>query len=438
MHVRRDAPARQGGGKSFRAQDRTAKILCVTAPEFVLEIGRAMHALGSPSYRVENTMSACSRALGLEGSFFCTPTAIFASLARRGGEPKTHLVRVAPGQHDLGRLAELYAIRDDVVTGMTTPERGLQRVREVLERPEEGHPALSTLATGLAGAGAAVLFGGGATDVAVAGGAGLVVGLLGLLVHFRPGFGDVEGAVACSVSAFLVHLAAAAGLAVHVPIATIAAIVVLLPGLSFTTALAELAMRHLSSGSARLLGTLAVLLTMAIGVGLGDRCAELLSGKVVIAEGLPLGAAWHVAALTATWLAYLVLLRAERHQAAWVLLAVALGYGGARLGRFSLGPELGAFLGALLVTLAGNLFSRWKRRPAAVLRTPGLLLLVPGSLGFKSLTTAVAGDFADSAPFLFQMLLVGGALVAGLLVAGVLLPPPLDVEPDSRRKPHRR
>ena len=37
-----------------------------------------MHALGSPSYRVEDTMAACCRALGLEGSFFSTPTAIFA------------------------------------------------------------------------------------------------------------------------------------------------------------------------------------------------------------------------------------------------------------------------------------------------------------------------------------------------------------------------
>jgi uncharacterized membrane protein YjjB (DUF3815 family) len=63
-----------------------------------------------------------------------------------------------------------------------------------------------------------------------------------------------------------------------------------------------------------------------------------------------------------------------------------------------------------------------------------LLLLVPGSLGFRGLTTAVAGDFTQSVQFLFDMLLVGGALVAGLLMAGVLFPPPLDVEPDSRRR----
>ena len=406
----------------------------MTAQLFVLEIGRAMHALGSPSYRVEDTMDACSRALGLEGAFFSTPTAIFASLGRVGSEPKTSLLRVVPGDQDLARLAELYAIRDDVVLGMTTPERGLLRVQEVLRDARPLRPQIEVLAYALAGGGAGVLFGGSAVDVGVAAAAGLGVGLLSVVARWRPRLQDVQAPVACAAVAFVVHMLAATGVRLHVPLTTIASLVVLLPGLTFTTALAELAIKHLSSGSARLLGTLAVLLTMAIGVGIGDRCAEMLTGKVPPIAPAPLPWGWHFAGLLATWLAYHVLLRGTRQQAPWVLMAVAIGYGGARLGRESLGPELGAFVGALLVTVAGNLYARWRRRPAAVVRTPGLLLLVPGSLGFQSLTAAVAGDFAGSMPFVFQMLLVGGSIVAGLLIAGVLLPPPLDVEPDSRRK----
>jgi uncharacterized membrane protein YjjP (DUF1212 family) len=408
----------------------------VTAQNFVLEIGRAMHILGSPSYRVEDTMDACCRALGLEGSFFSTPTAIFAAIGRPGSEPKTSLLRVVPGDHDLGRLARLYATRDDVVRGMTTPERGLRAVREVLDSRCPPRRSLEIVAHALAGGGAAVLFGGGGIEVVVATLAGFVVGLLGVLSRLRPRFSDVQAPLACAAVAFVVHLLANVWMPLHVPIATIAAIVVLLPGLSFTTALSELAMHHLAAGSARLMGALAVLLTMAIGVGLGDRTAELLTGKVVPTEASPLSWGWHIPSLLATWVAFYVLLRASRDQAIWVLMAITLGYGGARLGREVLGgPELGAFVGAFLVTVGANLFARWQRRPAAVVRTPGLLLLVPGSLGFLSLTTAVAGDFSRSAPFVFQMLLVGGSIVAGLLIAGVILPPPLDVEPDSRGRP---
>lgn len=403
----------------------------MTAQQFVLELGRAMHALGSPSYRVEDTMDACSRALGLEGSFFSTPTAIMAALGPKGGETKTALLRVQPGDHDLGRLAELYAIRDDVVLGRATPEAGLERVRAVLGRPPRLRRWLDPLAHGLAGAGAAVLFGGGMTEVGFAGASGLLVGLLGALGNRWPGLGDLHAPLSCAVVAFLVHVGAASWLQLDPTVTTVAAIVVLLPGLSFTTALAELAMRHLAAGSARLLGVMAMLLTMVVGVGIGDRCAALLVGPAPEFYAERLSVPWHAAALATLWLAYLILLRSARDQAVWILVAVLVGFGGARLGG---GRELGAFVGALLVAASANLFARWQRRPAAVVRTPGLLLLVPGSLGFRGLTNAVAGDFNASVRFLFEMLFVGGGLVAGLLMAGFLVPPPLDVEPDARTR----
>jgi uncharacterized membrane protein YjjP (DUF1212 family) len=408
----------------------------MTAQKFVLELGRAMHALGSPSYRVEDTMDACSRALGLEGAFFSTPTAIFASLGPRGSEPHTSLLRVVPDDQDLGRLAELYAIRDAVVQGQDSPERGLARVQAVLAAGSRGGWLRDLAAHALAGAGAAVLFGGGFHEVAVAGGAGLLVAAIGAFASGRPRFADVGAPFACALAAFVVHGVAARWLPIDAKLATVAAIVVLLPGLSFTTALAELAIRHLASGSARLLGTLAVLLTMVVGVGIGDRLGEMAFGKPMpVGEAARLPLHWHFGALAATWLAYVILLRASRAQTGWVLLAVAVGYGGARLGSLWLAPELGAFVGAFLVTVLGNLFAHWRRRPAAVVRTPGLLLLVPGSLGFRGLATAVDGQFSTSVEFLFHMLLVGGAIVAGLLIAGAVLPPPLDVEPDSRSTP---
>src|SRR5260221_610783 len=118
--------------------------------------------------------------------------------------------------------------------------------------------------------------------------------------------------------------------------------VVLLPGLSFTTALAELAMRHLAAGSARLLGAAAVMLTMAVGVGLGDRAGTLCWGEVGKQEPQVLDAAWQWPALLAAGLAFAVLLRAVRSQLLWVMGAVAIGFIGARLGALLFERELGA------------------------------------------------------------------------------------------------
>ena len=132
-----------------------------------------------------------------------------------------------------------------------------------------------------------------------------------------------------------------------------------------------------------------------------------------------------IALVLAAW-SFGILLRAKPRQLPWVVVAVAVGHGGAALGALWLGPELGASLGAAFVAVAANLGARWQRQPAAVLATPGLLLLVPGALGFRGLTGVVEQDLGGGAHVIVQMLLVGGALVAGLLVAGTLVPPPLD------------
>src|SRR5262245_32483252 len=417
---------------SYRDGARAATLRRVTANQFVLELGRAMHALGSPSYRVEDAMESCCRALGLEGSFVSTPTAIFAALGVPGSEPKATLLSVVPGDHDLGRLAELHAIRDAVARWEATPAQGLERVRAVLGRPPRLGPAADAVAHAFAAGGAGVLLGGGFLEAGVGAAAGLVVGLMSLLARLRAGLVDVLPPLSCGVVAFLVHLVAAAGLALNEAITTIAGIIVLLPGLSLTTALAELSMRHLSAGSARLLGTLALLLTMGVGVGIGNRCAVLLTRTVPAVDMVSLSSAWDVPGILCMWLAFVVLLRASRPQVLWVLFAVGVGYGGARLGSDLFGPELGALLGALLVGCSANLFARWHRQPAAVVRTPGLLLLVPGSLGFRGLTMAVGGDVSASVPFLFEMMFVSAAIVGGLLMSGVVLPPPLDFVPQQR------
>jgi len=54
---------------------------------------------------------------------------------------------------------------------------------------------------------------------------------------------------------------------------------------------------------------------------------------------------------------------------------------------------------------------------------PSIILLVPGSIGYHSLSNLLAHDVTTGIGNAFEALLVGSALVAGLLLANVLLPP---------------
>ena len=122
-------------------------------------------------------------------------------------------------------------------------------------------------------------------------------------------------------------------------------------------------------------------------------------------------------------LAFAVLFRARRRDVPWVLVAGWLGFLGSRVGASWLGPELGAWLGALLVGLAGNLYARRLHHPASVMQVPGIMLLVPGSIGFESLDSFLAKDVLIGMEAAFRMAMVAGALVGGLLFANALLPP---------------
>ena len=88
-----------------------------------------------------------------------------------------------------------------------------------------------------------------------------------------------------------------------------------------------------------------------------------------------------------------------------------------------LGPELGILAGALLVGVISNAYARLLNRPASVAGVPGMLLLVPGAIGFHSFAAFTRLDTLAGIELAFQMILVAMALVAGLLLANVALPP---------------
>ena len=83
----------------------------------------------------------------------------------------------------------------------------------------------------------------------------------------------------------------------------------------------------------------------------------------------------------------------------------------------------GGFIGALAAGLASNAAARWLHRPAAVTLVPGIILLVPGSFGYRSVAALLADDVIGGIDIAFTMVIVAVALVAGLLSANVLLPP---------------
>ncbi len=403
-------------------EDTASPLRSDTRIRFVLELGSALHRYGTPAHRLEDVMTVVAAQLGLEARFVSTPTAIYASFDPAEALHST-LIRVEPGDVDLDRLSRLDRVAGQVVARQLTPEQGAAAITEILASGPTWGPAVTIACFGFASAAGAQLFGGRLVELGVSLVIGLVLGVLAVLAGkvqtLARGFELVAAFTASALSVVGAHFVGG----FSAEITTLAALVYLLPGLTLTVAMIELATRNLVSGTTRFTGALLVFLQLAFGVALGQRLRLVLPPASVALPQVPLPGWTTGLTLVVITLSLAVLFKARMRDAVWILAASILAWGGGRLGAVWLGPELGAFLGALALGVGSNVFSRLMDRPSLVTIVPGVMLLVPGSVGYRSLESMMAQDVVAGLATAFSMFVVLVGLSAGILLSNALVPP---------------
>ncbi len=389
---------------------------------FLLRLGRAMHAYGYSAEQLERALIAMAGRLGLEGQFFTTPTSILAAIGPLPRQ-RTFLIRAEPGTIDLGKLDELEALQNDVLDSRLTPTAGLARVEALFARPGLYGPFARIVAAGMASASASVFLGGSARDAALSAIVGAVVGAAGVAID--PGTASArlfESAMACLSWLVAAALARYVGSVSQANVA-LSGVVALLPGLQLTLAMSELATGHLASGSARLIGAITVFVSLGIGVALGSRLSMLAFGATPNLAPGHLGEWASFAVLPLAAIGFMIVFRARPREFVPILVASGLAFGGGAVGARWLGPDLGSFVGAFTAAVVSNLFAGVRRQPAALTLVPAIVLLVPGSIGFSSLSSLLNRQVVPGVESAFRTVMISVALATGLLIADVLVAP---------------
>jgi len=390
----------------------------------VLKLARALHAYGYSAPRLEGILGATADRLGLHGHrFFSMPTQIMAAFGPESRQ-HTHLLRVEPGEVNLAKLASLEQVSLDVAHGRVSPREGMARIQNIVAAPSPYSPALVTLAFGVLSGTVCQFLGGGWHEIIVATALGLGLGLFALYAERHARISRVfEPLAAFLISAAAIGLARLVG-PISVFVATLSGLIVLMPGLLLTTAITELSTRHLASGTLRMSSAFMTLLGIVFGVALGTRMGVAVFGAPVGQSAVALPGWTGIAAVLLAAASSAVILRADPRDAPWIVAAGVLGVAAGRFGASRLGLELGMFVAALGVALASSAYERWRRRPAPVVLVPGILLLVPGSVGYRSMAALMERNTVAGIDIAFTMILTAVSLVAGLLIAGVLVPEP--------------
>jgi len=389
---------------------------------FLLSLARALHESGAPSHRIEEAMAILTPGLGLEGRFFSTPTSIFVSFGPEE-DSRTTLLRVEPAGVELERMVVVDETIEAVRTGRLGPADALEALEAAARMPPRYGPALTVGAFGLAAATVARFLGGGLHEILAATFVGAQTGVFALLAARRREAARVLEWLA-SFAASVGALAWAYVFPPLVPVvAAVAGLIVLLPGLTLTVALTELATRHLVSGTARLAGAGLTFLAIGFGLALGARLEPLLGARSVASPAVPLPGWTEALALVLSPIALTVLFRARPGDVFVIGAAGVLAFTTQRAASGVAGPEIGMLVAAFVTGLAGNAYARFARRPAAVAIVPSLLVLVPGSLGVRSVAALVAREVVPGVEALFTLLVLATALAAGILLANFAMPP---------------
>ena len=246
---------------------------------FVVDLAKHLHAYGTTAQRLEGAIEAVAQKIGLECEPWVNPTGMilsFSDPARPAGEcDTTRVIRLGLGGTDLYKLCEADRIAEDVMAGDIDIAQG----RAELQGLERGlglrGRAMQVAGFGLASGAVAGLLRLPWLDIATAGLIGLLIGLIEQASLRRPRLQEASEAIAGMVAGFVAIAVASLVAPLNLNTVTIAALIVLLPGMALTNAVNELTSRHLVSGTARFAGALTTILKLTVGTAIALSIADL-------------------------------------------------------------------------------------------------------------------------------------------------------------------
>lgn len=391
---------------------------------FVVKFASALHKYGATAQNLEGALANLMKVLDLKGQFFATPTLVLASFITEDGERQS-VTRLKPGAVDLEKISELDRLGDLVIDRQISLDDASNKLELIVKKSNRYPRRLELTAYGLISAAAAVFFGSSIEEMLLSFVLGLFIGFFAVtigykqrtsnFIEFFAGFFATAFCMLCYK--FFFHFS--------IELVTISSLIVFIPGLTLTISMTELATENLASGTARLFQAILVFFKLGFGVFIATKIlTSSLDGILLADRSLePMHPIMQLPALFVAAVSLMILFRARPRDLKWFILASFISFYSSKLGSTYYGPDFGAFAGSFMIGLSANLFSRFRKRPASIIFMPGIILLVPGSIGFRGLSFLAEKQTIAGIDATFNMFIIATALVAGLLLANILIVP---------------
>lgn len=386
--------------------------------QFIIELGKALHIYGVPSYKIQSYLSEVAKKQGIKGSFMDLPTWINYVFYDED-QSYNYIECIPPGSYNLGALSRISEVTDKVIANEIDSTSIDEELKAIHNETKKVNHLLTILGYMFASTAFSLLIG---TNWISLGFSSLLGALVYLILYLSTKSRYLE-TVFESLSAFIVTIICCFLYLIfpdfNIAITILSAIIIYIPGLAITTALEEITSKSLVSGGAKLFDAIISLFKQFFGVLLGIALMSPLIDfhqlnhvseipKWIMFCGIPIFS-----------IALLPVFQVRKKD---MFLGVLTGVSGFFLTVIfsGYGILLSTFIGSIVVVAISVLFNKITKSPKTVYLTQGIIMLVPGSKSFMGLSSSYINPTITNSNNLFeQVAFILMGIIGGLLFAGV-------------------
>ena len=414
---------------SLLDKNDTEYLLCLA-----LDIGEGMLKNGAEVSRVEDTIERICKAYGAAHvEVFSIISFIHAAVRMPDGSYSSQLRRVRSTGTNLSTLENLNSLSREICA--TKPPLAVfdKKIHEL--KHKKPYPVwVKIIASAVAVGSFSVFFGGNILDAIVAAFAGFVISLVDI---YAPG--RINTFAKTVLSAFLVSIITAfsvvIGLNINPDFVIVGAIMLLVQGLAFGTALRDLLCGDLLTGTLKTLQALLGALMIAFGYMVAASLTnDLITSSSVKSDRFAI----ELAMAFITSCAYALMFQTSRKHLVYIGIC---GLGTYAI--YYLTAELlnsifwAAFISAAFTSLFSEVIARVRKAPAIIFLLTGIVPTVPGGALYYTMRNMVLGDISGTLDKLSVTIQTGIGIAGGIVSVSIIFGIIMDYVA-KRRKAKRR
>jgi uncharacterized membrane protein YjjP (DUF1212 family) len=250
-----------------------------TLLDMVTDLGYELAMAGAETFRVEESISRCLAAYGIQAEVFAIPNYLVVSITTQDGHPITRMRRIGHHGNDLDAVEKFSGLSRAFCNRRPDPKEGQQWLAHVRSIRQYYSMRMQYVGNFLGAFGYALFFGGSLIDALCGGLCGMLVGFVNKFLDDRkanPFFRTIATSYVMALAAYAMN---AAGICPNPDAATIGALMILVPGLLFTNAMRDIIYGDTNSGVNRIVQVFLIAAALALGTAAAWSTAATLWGE---------------------------------------------------------------------------------------------------------------------------------------------------------------